>query len=366
MYTHNASISVRQTRLLLILQMFNMSMLVIPRVAAKQAGHDGYLLPILGFCIGLIYIFLITKLLDRFPGESMDIFSRKILGKWLGWSVIGVYVIKLLIGAGFEVRLFAEMISQVLLPQTPLPVIVLILLFTVYYLIKSGLEASGRMAEILAYFILIPLAFVLCLILIKPDYGQLLPILQVNPKGLFIGGYCMSMTFMPLEFMLIIGALVNKPSKVKKICIYAIGFISIIEVFIIALTFMGVGMVSSTKQIWPVLTLMQSIQLPGSFLENQEILMMSWWVLSVYMYISGSLYIAGVTISKVMKFNRQNVTVLPMIPIVFIIAMIPGSLGESYSYLTSFTTYTGPLFLFFVPLMLLIVAKFRKVGGQNE
>lgn len=365
MYTHNANVSVRQARLLLILQMFNMSMLVIPRVAAELAGHDGYMLPIWGFLLGLIYILLITKLLNRFPGEGLDTFAPKVLSKWIGGLVIILFVVKLLIGAGIEIRLFAEMVSKVLLPQTPLPVIILMLLFAVYYLIKSGLEASGRMAEILAYFVFVPLVFVLGLVLIKADYGELLPVFTAGPASVLSGAYIMSMTFMPLEFMLVIGALVNKPSKVRKICIYATGIIAAIEVAIIALTFMGVGMVTSSKQIWPVLTLMQSIQLPGSFLENQEILMMSWWIMSVYMYISGSLYVAGLTISKVFKFNRQNVTVLPLIPIVFFVAMIPGSLGEAYAYMTKFSKYTGSLFLFVIPLILLVVAKVRKVGGKQ-
>ena len=366
MYTHNAKISIRQTKLLLILQMFNMSMLIIPRIAAEIAGHDGYLLPIFGFCIGSVYIYLISKLLDRFPGEGLDTIAPKVMSKWIGLLIVAVYILKLLISAGLEIRLFAEMVSQVLLPQTPLPVIILLLLFTVYYLIKSGLEASGRMAEILAYFVFVPLIFILLLVLIKPDYGQLLPILQSRPRSLAIGAYYISITFMPLEFILIIGALVNKPSKVRKVCLYAIGTISVLEIIIIALTFIGVGVATSSTQIWPVLTLMQSIQLPGSVLENQEILMMSWWIMSIYMYISGSLYIAGLTLSKVCHFRRQNVTVLPFIPVVFIIAMIPGSLGESYAKLILFNFYTGSLFLFVVPLLLLVVAKLRKVGGQND
>lgn len=366
MYTHNGSISVRQMKLLLILQMFNMSMLVLPRVAGEAAGHDGYFLPLLGGVIGVIYIVLITKLLGRFPGEGLDTISKKVIGKGLGVILMGLYVIKLLVGAGLEVRLFSEMVSQVLLPKTPTPVIILILLYTVYYLIKSGLEAAGRMAEILAYFVFLPLLFVLFLVLIKADYGQLLPIFQAHAGGVFRGAYDMSMTFMPLELILVIGAMVNKPSKLRKICVFSIVFISVVEVVIIALTYIGIGMVESTKQIWPVLTLMQSIQLPGSFVENQEIFMMSWWIMSVYMYVCGAIYVAGLVISKLANFNRQNVTVIPLLPIVFFVAMIPGSVTESYTYMTKFNELTGSVFLFFVPLILLLIAMIRKVGVWHE
>lgn len=365
MYTHNANISLRQLKFMLILQMFNMSTLIIPRVAANEAGHDGYLLPLWGFLIGCIYVWVITKVLERFPGEGIDTFAGKALSKWVGYIVIGLYVVKIVAGAGFEVRLFAEMISQVLLPSTPIAVIILFLLFAVYYLIKSGLEATGRMAEILAYFVFVPLVFILFLVIIKADFGELLPILTAGPENVAKGAYYMSMTFTPLEFLLMIGALVNKPNKIRRTCRWAIGIMALLEVIIIALTFSGVGMVTSSKQIWPVLTLMESVQLPGSILENQETLMMSWWIMSVYMYICGGMYVAGLALSKLCKFNRQNVTFLPLVPIIFFVAMVPKSLGEAYAYLTSYHKYTGSLFLLIIPTLILIVAKIRKVGGQR-
>lgn len=366
MYTHNANISVRQAKLLLILQMFNMSMLILPRIAGKVAGHDGYMLPIVGFVLGSIYIWCITTLLKRFPGEGIDTIAPKVLTKWIGLLIVWLYIVKLIVGAGLEARMFAEMVSQVLLPKTPLPVIILLLLFAVHYLIKSGLEASGRMAEVVAYFVFVPLVFILLLVLIKTDFKQLLPIFTSRPKGFLAGSYYVSMTFMPLEFLLVIGCLINKPGKLKSVCFYAIGLISIIEVILIALTFTGVGMVTSTKQLWPVLTLMQSIQLPGSFVENQEIFMMIWWIMSVYMYVSGSIYVAALTISKLAKFNRQSVTVMPLIPIVFFISMLPSSLVDSYTYLVTFSGQVGIFFLLIVPLVLLIVAKLRRIGGETH
>ncbi len=366
MYIHNATISIRQVKILLILQMFNMSTLMIPKIAAQTAGHDGYLLPLLAFVLGCIYSYLIVKVLERFPDKGLDTIAPEVLTRWVGWCVIALYVIKLTIGAGLEMRVFTEMVSQVLLPNTPIAVIIILMLFAVYYLIKSGIEATGRMAELLVYFVFIPLAFVLLLILIKPDYGQLLPLFQANVEGVLSGSYAISLTFMPLELILVIGAMVNQPNKVRRACITSIAIVSVIEVIIIALTYAGVGMVATSEQLWPVLLLMQSIQLPGSFLENQEILMMMCWILSTYLYLCGSLYVASLTLSRVFKFKRQNTTVLPLMPIVLIIAMIPGSLGESYTYLTNYMQYTGPLFLVVVPFIILIVAKIRGVGGKHE
>lgn len=366
MYTHNASISVHQAKILLILQMFNMSIIILPRVTAQAAGHDGYMLPVVAFLIGSIYIWVLTALIGRFRGEDIVEFAPKIVSTPVGYIICILFVVKLLVSAGLELRMFAEMISQVLLPSTPLAVIVLVMLFTVYYLIKSGIEATGRMAEILVYFVFVPLVAILSLIVIKTDYKQLLPMFQSTPEGFIKGGYYVSLTFMPLEFLLIIGSMITKPSKVKKICFFSVGVISVIEVIIIILTFTGLGTIETTKQIWPVLTLMESVQLPGSFVENQEILMMVWWVLSIYMYVSGGIYVASYVLSRMAKFERKNVTVIPLLPIVFFIAMAPESLIDSYQYFVKFQGIYGPLFLLIVPAILLVIAKVRKVGKEYE
>ena len=366
MYTHNAKISVRQAKILLILQMFNMSMLILPRIAGSIVGNDGYLLPIVAFIFGSIYVLSIVSLLERFPGEGLDTIAPKLLSKWIGIAVVILFTIKLIIGAGLEVRMFAEMVSQVLLPTTPLPVIILILLITVHYLIKSGLEATGRMGEVVAYFVFIPLIFVFSILVIRTDYKQLMPFFTARIKGALGGAYLVSMTFVPLEFILIIGNLVSKQYKLKSICLWAIGIVSFFEVILIALTFTGVGVITTTKQVWPVLTLMQSIQLPGSILENQDILMMSLWIISVYMYISGTIYVASLTLSRLAHFNRQNVTILPLIPIVFVISMLPGSLAQAYKYLVGFNAIINPVFLFVVPIVLYILSKIRHIGGKKH
>lgn len=366
MYTHNANISLHQIKLMLVLQMFNMATIVLPRIASKTAGHDGYMLPIGAFLIGCLYIWMITSLLERFQGETLVEFGPKIVSTPVGVVLSILFVAKVLVSAGLELRMFAEMISQVLLPNTPLEVIILVMLFAIYYLIKSGVEATGRMAEVLVYFVFTPLVAILLLVAIKTDYKQLLPMFQSQPEGFIRGTYYVSLSFMPLEFLLILGAMVNKPGRLKKVCFSAIGIISVIEIIIVVLTFSGIGTIESGKQLWPVIALMQSVQLPGTFVENQEILMMLWWVLSIYMYVSGGVYVASHVISRMAKFQRVNVTVIPLLPIVYGIAMAPSSLVASYQLFIKFQGICGPIFLFVVPFILLIIAKLRKVGKSYE
>ncbi|OON97416.1 MAG: hypothetical protein ATN36_03435 [Epulopiscium sp. Nele67-Bin005] len=366
MYTHNGIISNRQLKILLILQMFNMSILGLPRIVAQLVDADGYWLPFIGFVFGAIYIWVVTALIGGFKGKTFVDYSQIILSKPLGILLSFLFAIKLIISAGLEVRMFAEMITRVLLPNTPLAVIVLTMLFTVHYLVKSGVEAIGRMAEVLIFFVFIPLIFVLIFISVKADYEQLLPFFQSNFEDVVHGGFIISTAFMPLEFVLVLGAFVNQPKKIRGECLKAIAVVSVIQIIVIMLTYTGIGVGEAKREVWPVLILMESIQMPGSFIENQEVLMMAWWIMSVYMYICGGMYVASLIIAQLFNFERKNVTVLPLIPIVYFVAIMPASFVHTYHYFIDFQSKWGLIFLFFVPLILWIIAKMRKVGDKNE
>lgn len=365
MFSHNGRVSVRQVEILLILQMFNTSILLLPREAARYAGRDGYVLPMAALILGIIYLYAITSLTGRFKGDTIVEFAPKILPKFIAYIVIGLFAVKVLVLTGLEIRMFGEMVSQVMLPKTPLPVIILTMLVTAAYLVKSGIEGTARMAEVLLYFIFLPLTLVFVFIVIKADYKQLMPFFETDAISIGKGAFAVSLSFIPIEFMLVLTGLMKKPEKAKRAMFIALIITAVLETIIIVLTFAGIGVNEAKRQIWPVLTLMQSVQFPGSIIENQEILMMTSWVFSIYMYISSGIYFTSLIGSRVFKFRRENVFILPIIPIVYFIAIFPRSLVEAYKYYVSFQYYFGVWFLAPVPIILLILAKMRKVGNKN-
>lgn len=365
MFIHNGKISVRQVRLLLILQMFNISVLLLPRIAAYQAGVDGYFLPLAALPFTLIYVLMIIALTSRFQGDSLVEFAPKIVPIPIARLIALAFLIKIIISAGLELRMFGEMISEVMLPKTPLAVIMITLLFTAAYLVKSGIEATGRTAELLIYFVFIPLAIVLGLIVVKTDYYELLPVFQTDGKDFIKGAYYISLTYAPIEFMILMAGLMKKQNGAGKACLWAVVITAFIQTIVVMMTYTAIGMEDSKRYIWPVLTLMQSIEFPGSFVENQEILMMTSWVLSVFMYVASGLFFASFLISRSFRFKRENISVLPLVPVIYFVAMIPDSLINTYKYYIAFQRNFGIWFLFPVPCVLWLIAKLRKAGEST-
>lgn len=366
MLIRNNQVSKRQVGLLLILQMFSTPILILPRMMASTVAQDGWLIPIIGGVVGYIYVLIITGLTMRFPGKTISEFGPMILGKVLGTMIVICFGLKILISTAFELRLLCEIIKQVLLPNTPTSVIMMVMLFTVSYLVGAGIEAYGRMGEILVFLVFIPLAIVFAFIVAKADYRQLLPVLQSKPWDIMRATYYVSLTFMPLEFMLIFTGFMKEPDKAKSTCKWALSFIVSIEVIIIILTYVGIGVLEAKRNFWPVLTLVQNIQFPGAFIENQEIAMISCWILSIFVYIGAGVYVTSLISGRVFKFKKDNFFILPLIPIMYILAMLPSSFGQVYQWNNLFRIYFGALFLCVIPLILLIVSKVRKVGGGYD
>jgi len=365
MFSHNGKISNRQVMILLILQMFNTNILLLPKLSTQYVGQNGYILPIVAIILGILYVYCITVLTMKFPNMTLVELTRSILPNWLAYILLIIFAAKVLVGTGLELRMFGEMISQVMLPKTPIIVIMIIMLLTTSYLVKSGIEATARMGEVLIYFIFIPLIIVFIIIAVSADYRELLPFFQTDIKSVGLGALNISFSFIPLEFLLMMTGLMEKPNKARKVGITAIIIVGILECIIILLTISEIGLGETQRQIWPVIALMQSIGLTNSVVENQEVLMMVAWFLSIFMYLSSGLYFVTLIGSRSCRFKRENIFVLPLIPIILFIAVWPRGLVQAYNYYLGFQYYFGIWFLIPIPLILLLIAKIRRLGSEK-
>jgi len=363
MFSHNGKISARQVMILLILQMLNMNMLIMPRIGANYLGRNSYIAPIIAILIGLIYLFCVTSLTTKFPKSTFVEITKELLPNWISYILIVAFAAKLVISVGLELRMFGELVNQVMLPRTPISIIMIVFILSAAYLVKSGIESTGRMSEILIYFIAVPLIIALLIMIFKTDYREVLPFFQVDPTDVGIGTVLVSFMFVPLEILLMLNGLMEHPNRVRKSGIRAIIVVGVLQAIITLLCITQNGLQETQTQMWPVIVLMKSLGMNDTIVENQEVLLLIMWVFSIYMYISTSLYIISLIGSRSYKFKRENVFILPAVPIILFIALFPNDLGVVYSYYVRFEYYYGIWFIIPIPLILVLIAKMRRGRG---
>lgn len=366
MFSHNGRISARQTMVILIIQMLNMGILILPRVCVQRVGRNGYILPLLAIPIGLIYLLCITSLTKRFPGETIYEITEKLLNSFIARILIYVLVIKMIISIGLELRLFGELISQVMLVETPLEAIILVMILSMSYLAKSGIEAVVRMGEILAYFIFIPIFFILLFMSTKMDYREIMPFFQVGREEIVSGTMQVSLWFMPIEMLLIIGGLMKRPEQAFRSGLSAIITIGIVEALFVLFTICKIGPTAALQDIWPTLTLMRSMSMQNGVLEKQEIIMVIIWVFTTFLYASITLCTSSILISRSFKFKRENIFVWPLMVVIFFISIWPDSLSKMYDAYLNYRFYFSIWFLLPIPLILWLIAKLRGLGYEKK
>lgn len=366
MLSCNDKISLRQLKILLILDLFSTTSLILPRVAAESAGRDAWICIIIGTIIASIYVLIITHLTKKFSKETFMEYSERVLGRFLSIILGLVFILKLIISAAFGVRLFSELIKETLLQDTPIEIIILSMLLIISYAARKGFECRARIGEILIFIVFIPIILILFFALPEVKISKLMPIMVANPKDILSGGFFISLTYSSLEFLLIATSFTNKPNRIKYSSLFSLIFVGIFNCFLVFITLGIFGEVGTQRQIWPVMTIMQVVKLPGGLIERQDALMISFWILSMFAVLNAYVFYISVLTQGIFKLKEQNFLVLPFLPVIYLVALIPDNIVQAYDYMKYIMNYSGLLFLVAVPLLIIIISKIRKEGDPIE
>lgn len=366
MFSQNNKISIRQIKILVILNMFSNTSLILPRLATEIAAEDGWIIVIGGAIVSLVYVYIITTLVKMFPGRDIMTYTELIFSRPVALVIGGIFCIKLVILAGLEIRIFGELVKQTLLRDTPIEIIVITMLFVVAYLTRKGFEARARMAELLIFIIVIPL--ILIFLFAVPDIKMyhISPVFMMDMKTFFYGSFLMSMIYSGLELLLLSAPFVNKPQNIPKAAFVSVIFVAVLNGAICLLTIGSFGPIETSRQLWPVMSIMQTIHLPGSLIQRQDALMVSFWIMTVFLLINGYMFFSTYLIKKMTRLKEQNFLVLPLLPIIYLISLMPDNIVETYGWIRLMTRYVSILFLLPIPLILLIAAKLKGIGEKTK
>jgi len=89
---------------------------------------------------------------------------------------------------------------------------------------------------------------------------------------------------------------------------------------------------------------------------------MSAWVSVIFGTIGPDMYINGTILKSIFNSRRHDFLILPLIPIVYVISLIPQNLSQVYSQIDIISKTLGTFTSFVCPTMLYIVARLRKGG----
>jgi len=178
------------------------------------------------------------------------------------------------------------------------------------------------------------------------------------------GGYFCLFAFSGIDFLLLISPYLSKHHKITR---HAILSVFITGVFMWAVTLITIcrfGPVNITNQMWPVLEMMDAIDLPGSFIERQEALIMSFWILSVFATVNAGLYFSSITIKSAVKKGKHAYYLIFTVIVTFLLSYLLKDINIVYKIIDLNFIYLGTAYMLVIPVVLLVIAKLR--GFKSE
>ncbi|MCL2574347.1 MAG: endospore germination permease [Defluviitaleaceae bacterium] len=355
----NNKISLRQLQALLLLEVFGFGVTALPRRVAENAGQDGWLSVLLAVIMIIPVVMMASYLARLAGGKSFHDFASHVISKPLGVVVSLIFCLRLVLLAAFNLRIFAEITRQTMLPTTPFVVIFVSMLMLAAYGAAKGIETRARMAEILVLVTLLPLIFVFGISGRDIDFTNLAPVFVATPLDVARGSFPAFFAFSGVEVLLLVSPYLSRPKHLVRSASGVAITIGISMAIVTIVTIARFGADGIVHQMWPVLKMMDTISLPGSIIDRQGALIMTFWIISAYATINAALFFSSLLLKDTIGCGQHSAYILVLVPIIAILAHIPQNLSVVYEYhLLSNSTF-GLATMVGIPLIILIIAKIR-------
>ncbi|MED1472728.1 endospore germination permease [Bacillus salipaludis] len=350
-------ISAFQMAIIIVPVIFSTAILIVPAITGKYAGRDMWISPIFGSLNGFLTTFIIYRLHKYYPNESIIQYCNHIIGPYLGKALGLVYLVFFLHASGNICREYADFVISSFLPKTPMIVVVGILVLVSAFAVKGGVEVLGRTAEVLVpLFLLPPILFFLLIRNLKTE--NILPLMENGILPPILGAAVPQAWFSQVFLISMILPFLSDRENGGKWGMVTIFFSMMAMVFtnIISIFLFG-GSVSSYN--YPVFTAFRYIGV-GGFFEHLESLVISNWVMGVFVKISVFYYALVLGTAQWLHLSDYRHLVFP---IGFLIMIFTFWTSPNVQELGKYFVTTAPFYLSslmtYIPMILLFIMIIR-------
>ncbi|MCL2356808.1 MAG: endospore germination permease, partial [Defluviitaleaceae bacterium] len=287
-----------------------------------------------------------------------------LLTRPVAYVICIVLWLKIVVSAGFELRVFLELSRDVMLPNTPMFVVGLVMILACAYAAGKGIETRARVAEVLFALMILPVIIFFIVALLDANFSNLQP-LHVNNAGEALRGVRkLGFILTGLECLLLITPYVSREKNLPRAVAGATALAGGLIVALTTITIASLGTGTESEK-WPVVRLMDAISLPGAFIERQEALMFGFWIITAFALGNAMLFFGGLLVQNVRSKSSLHVGVGVTAVAVFGISLLPFSSERIFSIMDGMFATSGIFFLVVLPIALLIAAKIVQNGRHK-
>jgi len=316
----------------------------------------------------LIFIYIICRLLKKFPGMDLLDISEVLGGKFFK-NIIGcIFIIYFVVTSSILLRNFCECLKIINYPFTNIFFIILFVVIAISTVNRLQFNAGFKTNLIIIPFVLFSILFLFFANLRYFTPQRIFPIFGEGVIQTFAVGLQNISAFGGIVFLYFLPPLLKEPEKFKKIALTSVLISAIYLVLAISiLLFMFVAF-QNVDEIMPLYSAAAYIEF-GTFFQRLDSLFLLIWTLSFACYLCIVSKFAIHIFRKLTNIKEIKPIIYPLAFIMIGIALIPKNYAISKFYETSIYPWLviGLVFLLSFSILILAYIKQRKkVGVANE
>ncbi|HHV62288.1 MAG TPA: endospore germination permease [Firmicutes bacterium] len=304
-------IPARQLTAMLALSRIAPFTILFPMITGMEVPQDAWIASLLGMLLSIPFALFVARLGLRFPDKTIIEYSERLLGRYLG-KLVGLVLIWYLISvAATTTRAVGDAYTIAIMPETPILVFMVVMVFLAANAARCGLEVVGRLGEHSIWIVLFFLILMFILPFDEMRFKNLAPVLArgfrpvVEPMGTAFSFF--SMHIIVLGMIL---PYLNKPKDAARYSVYAILISGLLMTWLAAVLVAVFGPTVSGL-VMPAFSLSRLISI-ANFLERIEAITMGAWTLSAGINLALFLWASAVGLAQLFGVSRYQPFVYPL------------------------------------------------------
>lgn len=361
MISTKEKIGTSQMITLLMSTVLGVGILSLPRSLADKVKGSGFIIIIISTLVCIVFGYFIYIVVYRFQNKSLMQTSSDILTKPIAYLICTIFLIYYFINMAMVTRIFIEVVKMYMLKKTPTEVIIISMLFVCAYGSRKGIEGIARMSQIIFFLMMVPILFIFLFALGSADFTNLMPIFNIKVSQIIPTVFLTNLAFTGFETMLVLGMFMKNPKDGFKIQWISLTVIGVVYTFFTVISVAIFGQTETAHLMWPTLTIVKIIDIPGAFLENLDALIMGAWTLNIFITICVFFFCTSLIMGDMFNCKEISYFNYAIVPIVYILALYPHNLAHVYDLLNDKYTVILQVTVFaIIPFILFLFSRFNK------
>lgn len=355
-----------ETIAILSIIMANKIILNLPQIIISSTGSSAWLNTIYIIFLALIFVLIVTKLLQSFNRKDILDISQYLGGKALQYIIGIIHILIFMAIITMILKNFTTTLKTIYFQHSPIIFVMLFFLVTASISNKFGIKP---IAKVTLY--IFPLACIgLIILLLSPasdfQIQRLLPIFGYGLDKTFIQGTMNIFALSGLGYIFLLPTLMNENTNLRKIALFSLGisgFFLLLSTFCLLLVFSFIINTNESMLLYVLTMFMRH----GNLIHGINTLFVLVWILSIIAYISITFSFILFILKKIFNLKETDSSNYSICVIILGIAVILQNFTNLDKSFENIMRYIILIFVFIADPLVLIVANIKqKLSSSNS